>query len=1103
MNELEIINTIRFSLREIDIIACLISGKSTKAIALFLKVAPKTVETHIRNIKSKVNCSSKEELISFIEKSNKYSLIIGHYRNLIISDAFEKILQGISVEMSKKQVELQVICAIKETREKEPNCCELIKHLSVCGIKATMEYKTMDGVEILKDNVVMLCSDEQALQFTTQYPEQSKKIIFCSDHLLYKDNIKNIRCNKENNYYFAVLELITLFYNNTSFEESIARFKAFYIDKNFTIHENSHTTIATENNKLSTKFLYLFGVFALIISGVFFLKYSKDAENIVLTTQFVNADILLPRNEIIAKIDAIFQKQKKPKLAILIGEGGSGKTVISRRYLQIKNIQVKAEINAETYESASSDFMNLAIILANTKELRERLSYIQTIPDNKIKNRQLILFVFSKLQTINDWCLLFDNVDDFNLVREFIPDQNIQKNGKIIITSRNKNPKNFISVDNIISIGNLSSKEQMELFLRILYGHETLLSRKQLEEAKNLLQNIPCMPLDVCAAAYYLKNTQIHFEEYLKLIKISDKSFEKMQSIFLMEEVNYSKSRYGILSSVFNLILKVNADFKELLLFICLLDSQNIPLNLLEKYKNPVVVGDFIRTLKRFSLITEKGKLLSLHRNNQEIGLKHILSSLSLEEKERFCSEIVHIMTPYDSIAWNWYEVHNSSKMSQVERKGFVIHAKSLLKKMKSYALVNVDDKYNTLLLLSILYASADTEPCDKMHVLAEEILRLNNFNHCVKNADLAVLILYTANLARNGNKKRCEELCHQCITYCSKISSATNISIMAKVYLARLYFDWGRFSPAIALLDEIEAKIAKGISTNAKSVYTAIVNQFFICSINYYINKQPTDNRSKYLYKALQISGGAKMCHVHDIKIDNLLHNNVILSDVVALRLNLIRKYNVFGNTAEAMKNCLEIKFLYDQMDKIGIIPPEQELVFKKEYAHTLLRNNNVQEAYELLSDILRATDLHGSMCSFAVAIVYKSEADIRLGKFAEAYDDCKMALAAFAEESNYVRHIKCQCLYNMAIAKYRMLDFPTALRHFYEFFKASQEFCRNFLTEQEFNKLENQGVFENTENRLQMNESLKNSQKIFAAIYGSDHPLVIDYIAKNGLGF
>ncbi len=66
---LKVIKNIRFTDREIDVIACLIGGRSYKKIASILSISPKTVEYHVRNIMLRIGYNSRESIIDFIEKS--------------------------------------------------------------------------------------------------------------------------------------------------------------------------------------------------------------------------------------------------------------------------------------------------------------------------------------------------------------------------------------------------------------------------------------------------------------------------------------------------------------------------------------------------------------------------------------------------------------------------------------------------------------------------------------------------------------------------------------------------------------------------------------------------------------------------------------------------------------------------------------------------------------------------------------------------------------------------------------------------------------------------------------------------------------------------
>lgn len=80
------INQINFTFREAEIIACLLNVRGVKKIALLLNIAPKTVETHIRNINSKTNCSSQHDIIKFIENSGKLEIIKEFYKIIIQPD---------------------------------------------------------------------------------------------------------------------------------------------------------------------------------------------------------------------------------------------------------------------------------------------------------------------------------------------------------------------------------------------------------------------------------------------------------------------------------------------------------------------------------------------------------------------------------------------------------------------------------------------------------------------------------------------------------------------------------------------------------------------------------------------------------------------------------------------------------------------------------------------------------------------------------------------------------------------------------------------------------------------------------------------------------
>ena len=90
------LNDVYLTKREVDILTCLIHGKSNKSIASLLAISHRTVGTHLRNLMGKFNCHSREGLIQHIEKSTQFPFFKKYYVHLLIQTSFEKCLQNIA-----------------------------------------------------------------------------------------------------------------------------------------------------------------------------------------------------------------------------------------------------------------------------------------------------------------------------------------------------------------------------------------------------------------------------------------------------------------------------------------------------------------------------------------------------------------------------------------------------------------------------------------------------------------------------------------------------------------------------------------------------------------------------------------------------------------------------------------------------------------------------------------------------------------------------------------------------------------------------------------------------------------------------------------------
>ena len=61
-------NYLNLTKREIEIIQWIACGKSSKEIARVLNISPRTVETHLSNVKNKLNCCKVVQIIYLLTK---------------------------------------------------------------------------------------------------------------------------------------------------------------------------------------------------------------------------------------------------------------------------------------------------------------------------------------------------------------------------------------------------------------------------------------------------------------------------------------------------------------------------------------------------------------------------------------------------------------------------------------------------------------------------------------------------------------------------------------------------------------------------------------------------------------------------------------------------------------------------------------------------------------------------------------------------------------------------------------------------------------------------------------------------------------------------
>lgn len=558
-------------------------------------------------------------------------------------------------------------------------------------------------------------------------------------------------------------------------------------------------------------------------------KLSKEDTLIGPGLFLTDKDFLLNRTQLVQQIEDLFKQQTSDVgSVILAGPGGTGKTTLARLYGRTQQFAVVWEINAERRDSIINSFNDLAFALATTLEHKQELMLIQNIQGTLKKEKAIINFVKCLLQERSNWLLIYDNVENFMEIKDYLPqDANNWRAGKVIITTRDLNiaKKSYIRNSNALVIDELKPNETLELFCKILYKkHPEQLKVDEREKVCDFLNNLPAFPLDIATAAYYLKDTHMTYQEYLQAIKNITDDFAITQETLLKEMGNYTKTRYSIITLSLKRLLTANSEFKEILLLICLLDSQNIPVDLLKSYNEAAAFDNFIYHLNTQALVVITNQhlgfsrtktFLSIHRSTQEICLKYLTNLLYPLHKKAILTSIVNAFSQYTAKLIKMGEYTNL--------KIFAVHGESFLAKTR------IDqDSANDPITMQFYQILAETyrrlwnskRACiidEQAYMIAKRSLGESN----VKTA----MILRNLGIDCNdlGLYDKAEAYHKKAIAIYKAQKNKDEVEIaVSAISLGITLYDIGKFTEALAVLEEslVTLKKYKGQEENVAYIF-------------------------------------------------------------------------------------------------------------------------------------------------------------------------------------------------------------------------------------------------------------------------------------------
>lgn len=645
---------IRFTNREIDVISCVLAGRSTKKIASFLSISPKTVENHIRNIMVKLECNSRENIIDYLEQSESFHNFKKHYSKILVQMAFELELKKISKHLLKKSPTCLNIYYSTE-KEKPSFIIELEKYLKIAGIivrsynwDPEQVNNITTGTESV-DYIIYSISKNFAKKFKYlngkltidefQLNEMSNKnleiILLLMEKLDDQTYVlvqrilsDHIDINKQTNYYFFIFEILKRILVKHNIEKNIEAFNkqynSFLTDPivyneavNQQVAENLGRSNYLLNYIINKKLMIIFGLILLVVIFINFVFNKKQMlditrehliNNIAVTKQKYlkkGLAINLPqRNRNFTGRESILSKIKEELNANntefivkpIVGLGGVGKTqlVVEFAYqtAEMNDYQLILWVAAETNNAIYDSYRKFAEYFEiNIKNLT--LQEIQLLIHKYIaanQNGKKILFILDNVPNNK-----FVEKNLINLYRQssnyFMP--------HILITSRSQS---FPEIPLILE------EFSMDEAIKFIKKH---LPNESEDDIANLAKELYYFPLALSQATAYIK-IHSNISDYLNL-------YRSNITKYLGKEVDPQHSTS--LWETWNITLSKLSDNGKFLVFIgSYLEPDNIPIEL---FDNLTIAArtDAIKDLRNYSLITlsNNNKSFKIHRLLQEI----------------------------------------------------------------------------------------------------------------------------------------------------------------------------------------------------------------------------------------------------------------------------------------------------------------------------------------------------------------------------------------------------------------------------------------------------------------------------------------------------
>jgi len=327
------------------------------------------------------------------------------------------------------------------------------------------------------------------------------------------------------------------------------------------------------------------------------------------------------RENILSQLNTVLQNSKTAALTqaqAISGLGGIGKTQIAIEYAYRYRDEYKAIlwVTASSREAFTADFVNLAALL----DLPEQYEQDQEFVVRAVK---------SWLTTHNRWLLILDNVDNLEMLTDFLP---VHSSGDVLLTTR---LQALATLAQSIEVEKMGLDEGVIFLLRrtklLTTGTDLDQSMKENQaQAIEIVTALDGLPLALDQAGAYIEETRCSLSHYLDLYGTSRKELLRRRGRFPVDHPDSVAITWSI---SFQKVEHESLAAANLLHLLAFLDPEAIPEEIIIKgaaelgtalelvENDPLQVDTIIELLLRYSLIRRNSlsRSLSIHRLVQAV----------------------------------------------------------------------------------------------------------------------------------------------------------------------------------------------------------------------------------------------------------------------------------------------------------------------------------------------------------------------------------------------------------------------------------------------------------------------------------------------------